>query len=305
LEKVVDMTTVRDAVSVEYKAGASDEGRSAYQALYTQLIEGGYCRIENLLDAELLARLQQMSDRLLDAQGQEQREAQRSTGSMVSVFDDPLFAELVSYPRALDVLYRLGFVCPRWSSGYVISKPPQSPALFWHQDWWGWDDASSYTPIPQQLFLMYYLVDTTPENGCLRLLRGSHLKRHPMHDAVPDAHTDELRRMVDPDHPAYQSIAEEVDVPVKAGDLVIGDSRLLHSAHANKSGKRRTVITLWYHPYYDILPAGLQAGIGRMRERTGWPEGSWQRVEEAGLIAEYRGGVEATAWNRIPGIELK
>jgi hypothetical protein len=37
----------------------------------------------------------------------------------------------------------------------------------------------------------------------------------------------------------------------------------------------------------------------------GWPEGSWQRVEEAGLIAEYRGGVEATAWNRIPGIELK
>jgi hypothetical protein len=289
LEKVVDMTTVRDAVSVEYKAGASDEGRSAYQALYTQLIEGGYCRIENLLDAELLARLQQMSDRLLDAQGQ------RSTGSMVSVFDDPLFAELVSYPRALDVLYRLGFVCPRWSSGYVISKPPQSPALFWHQDWWGWDDASSYTPIPQQLFLMYYLVDTTPENGCLRLLRGSHLKRHPMHDAVPDAHTDELRRMVDPDHPAYQSIAEEVDVPVKAGDLVIGDSRLLHSAHANKSGKRRTVITLWYHPYYDILPAGLQAGIGRMRERTEWPEGSWRRVEEAGLIAEYRGGVEATA----------
>ena len=29
---------------------------------------------------------------------------------------------------------------------------------------------------------MYYLVDTTPENGCLRVLAGSHLKRHPVHD---------------------------------------------------------------------------------------------------------------------------
>ena len=38
-----------------------------------------------------------------------------------------------------------------------------------------------------------------------------------MHDEVPDAHTDELRRVADPDHPAYQSIPEEVDVPVGGG----------------------------------------------------------------------------------------
>ena len=113
---------------------------------------------------------------------------------------------------------------------------------------------------------MYYLVDTTPHNGCLSLLRGSHLQRHRMHDEVPDAHTDELRRFTDPDYSAYQSLAEEVDVPVKAGDLVIGDSRLLHSAHANKSDHRRTVVTLWYFPYFELLSDGLRAAIAHPRE---------------------------------------
>jgi ectoine hydroxylase-related dioxygenase (phytanoyl-CoA dioxygenase family) len=184
-------------------------------------------------------------------------------------------------------------------SGYVISKPPQSPALFWHQDWWGWNDPSSYTPLPQQLFFMYYLVDTTPHNGCLRLLRGSHLQRHRMHDEVPDAHTDELRRFSDPDHPAYQSLAEEVDVPVKAGDLVIGDSRLLHSAHANKSDHRRTVITLWYFPYFELLSDGLRAAIARPREWTGWDDAARTRV--ADLVPIYSGGAAPVAWNREPG----
>lgn len=272
--------------------------------LYDQLIRDGYCRIAGVLEPEMLDRLRAVTDRLLDDQGEEHQAAQRSTGSMISVTDDALFAELVAYPRALDALAQLGVVHPRWSSGFVISKPPQSPALFWHQDWWGWNDACSYTPIPQQLFLMYYLVDTSPHNGCLRLLRGSHLRRHAMHDTVPDAHTDELRRMVDPDHPAYQSIAEEVDVPVRAGDVVIGDSRLLHSAHANKSDARRTVITLWYHPFYDLLPEGLQAAIGRPRAPGHWSEADWQRVGDAGLTAHYEGTYAPTEWNRVPGAQL-
>lgn len=278
--------------------------RSERMQCYDQLIHSGYCRIEGVLEDAMLARLRSATDRLLDAQNEEQRSAQRSTGSMISVTDDALFAELVAYPRALETLAQLGFLHPRWSSGFVISKPPRSPALFWHQDWWGWNDACSYTPIPQQLFLMYYLVDTSPHNGCLRLLRGSHLKRHAMHDAVPDAHTDELRRVADPDHPAYQSIVEEVDVPVRAGDLVIGDSRLLHSAHANKSDAHRTVITLWYHPYYDILPEGLRAAIGRPRPAGNWSEGDWQRVADAGLIARNEGECAPTEWNRVPGSQL-
>ncbi|MDE0555181.1 MAG: phytanoyl-CoA dioxygenase family protein, partial [Candidatus Poribacteria bacterium] len=158
---------------------------------YDQLIADGYCVVENVLKEKMLARLRTGTDELLDRQTEDERAAHRSSGSMISVYMHPLFAELVAYPRALQALEALGFLRPKWSSGYVISKPPQSPPLFWHQDWWGWDDPCSYTALPQQLFLMYYLVDTTPDNGCLRVIGGSHLNRHPLHDILPSAHGEE------------------------------------------------------------------------------------------------------------------
>ena len=270
---------------------------------FDRLVKDGYCIVPDVLEDELLARLRATTDRLLDDQSEELRAQQRSTGSMIDVVCDAIFAELVPYPRAMQVFEELGFLRPKWMSGYVISKPPGSPALFWHQDWWGWDDPSSYTPLLQQLFLMYYLVDTTPHNGCLRLLSGSHRKRHPLHEAVPVAHTEDLRQIADPDHPAYRSVAEEVDVPVRAGDLVIGDARLLHSAHANKSESRRTVITLWYFPYFELLSDSLRAAIAERSANRGWTPQAERMV--AHLRPTYGGHAEPVAWNRVPGPDLQ
>ena len=270
---------------------------------YDQLIADGYCVIENVLKADMLIQLQTVTDELLDAQTEDQRSAYRSSGSMISVYMHSLFAELVVYPRALQALEALGFLRPKWSSGYVISKPPQSPPLFWHQDWWGWNDPCSYTALPQQLFLMYYLVDTVPFNGCLRVIKGSHLNRHPLHDILPDAHGEALQRVDDANHPAYQHFPDEIDIPVKAGDLVIGDSRLLHASHGNQSNERRTVITLWYHPFFALLPAEMQAHIGRLRQRLAWSEADWARIAELAPVCESN--VEPLKWNRNPGPELK
>ena len=146
------------------------------------LLEQGYCVAHDVLDADMLRRVTVACDAALDALPPEHRQAQRSTGSMISVYEDPFFAELVAHPPALAALSDMGFDRPAWSSGFIISKPPGGPPLFWHQDWWGWESPHSYTPAPQQLFLMYYLVDTRPENGCLRVVPGSHLRRHPLHD---------------------------------------------------------------------------------------------------------------------------
>ena len=271
---------------------------------FRKLISDGYFVVPKLLDQTFLERLQDVTNRLLEEQDEEASRAQLSTGSMVNVAENSLFAELVAYPSALEILRNIGAICPRWSSGYIISKPPDSPALFWHQDWWGWDDLSSYTPLPQQLFFMYYLVDTTPENGCLRLLQGSHRKHHKMHDLVPDAHTDELRRVVDPNHSAYRSIKEEINVAVHSGDLVVGDSRLLHSAHSNISGSRRTVITLWYQPFYDMLSEGLRSAIGSPSRPPEWTSEVWKRLNSLGMIPKYDGIHKPTLWNRTPRTEL-
>ncbi len=261
--------------------------------------------LKQVLDENMLAQVRAASNRLLSAQPAEHFAEQKSTGSMISVYEDPFFAELVAYPPALNALAALGFLKPRWSSGFVISKSPESPPLFWHQDWACWNDPISYTNRPYQLFLMYYLVDTNKHNGCLRVIKGSHRKRHPMHDAVPVAHTDELRSVSDPDHPAYQPVAGEVVVPVKAGDVVIGDARLLHGSYGNQSDRSRTVITLWYHPEFDSAPEYIQADVSQ------WPKGqieSWPASAQAriqALIPTYNGTVPPNEWNRTPGDALK
>ena len=41
----------------------------------------------------------------------------------------------------------------------IISKPPGSPRLYWHQDCIMWKDPSAYSEISPMLFFMYYLED--------------------------------------------------------------------------------------------------------------------------------------------------
>ena len=98
-----------------------------------------------------------------------------------------------------------------------------------------------------------------------------------------------------------------MDVGVKAGDLVIGDSRLLHSARANQTDCRRTVITLWYHPLFDELPEPMQAHLGKRAEGKprpvdAWPEDARRRIEN--LTPVYEGLAEPLKWNREPGPAL-
>jgi hypothetical protein len=280
--------------------------------------EDGVTVVPGVLDARLLARLRRHSAALLDALPAEERARTRSTGSLIHIAADPVFAELIAWAPALASLERLGLGGARFSSGYVISKPPGGPPLFWHQDWWGWSDPLSYGEEPLQVFLMYYLTDTTPENGCLRLVPGSHRRYHPLHDLLPSAHGEALARASDPEHPAFRPVEGEVALPVRAGDLVIGDARLLHGAYANRSDAERTLITLWYHPHFREQPEAMQARVGAIVRRegvdtdptaeagrpfcAGWPAGARALVEP--LLATYDGKAEPMPWARNPGPPL-
>ena len=198
-----------------------------YPTKRRQLERDGFCILENIIDVQMLARLRTITDKMLARQEAAHFEENRSQGSLVSVFDEPHCWPSSSPIRRFWPPWRnWGLKIPKWTSGFVISKPADSPPLFWHQDARFWDDPVSYTPQIIQCFLMIYLVDTSPENGCLRLIPGSHLKRHPLHDALPDAHGEALGRMDDPAHLAYGRAEGEVDVPVKAGDVVMGSARL-------------------------------------------------------------------------------
>ena len=228
------------------------------------LLEKGYCLFENIVPSAMLEQLRAESTRLADARLEEDRVKNRTTGSMIDLTELSLCADLVALPSALAALASLGYDDPKFTSGYIISKPPQSPRLFWHHDWACWDDPGAHGPVPQQLFLMYYLSDTSRENGCLRVVPGSQVNENPLHALLEEAHSDDLLSTTDEQRVEFSDRPDEVDICVKAGDLVLGDSRLLHATHANESGERRTVLTLWFHPDMAALDEGTQSYIANL-----------------------------------------
>lgn len=253
------------------------------------LIEDGYCLIPNVLPMDLLKRLRQTIESMC---ADVDRGHRRSQGIMMSAMTDPMLAELITLPSALKALADLGYTAPTFTDGYLISKLGHSPRLFWHYDWFAWKDPDARAREPQQIFLMYYLIDTTPENGCLRVIPGSHRQHNPLHELLSSPHSPELSRIDNPDNPAFSTRPDEVDVPVKAGDLIIGDARMLHAAHANTSEQLRTVITLWIQPRFAELPDRVKAQMVQKTHAvpTEWPEDARQAVES--MQPQYGGHAE-------------
>ncbi len=264
-----------------------------------QLLKDGYCVFENVLDEEMLADLRKVSDKLIAEQSSEDKKLNYSKGSNITITEDPFFAELIAHPNALAALASLGYTESRFSIGFIISKMPNSPRLFWHYDYAAWDDPDAFRETPQQLFLMYYLVDTTPHNGCLRVIPGSHVHDNPLITELQEAHTEELTRADNLDSPDFSTRPDEVDIPVKAGDLLIGDSRLLHATHANHSNDRRTVLTLFYHPDFQQLSEPVQAFISQKMTAKApeeWPQHAKDLLEP--LWARYEGDSQPFPYNR-------
>lgn len=268
-----------------------------------ELLQNGFTKFENILDAGFLARLRAATNAMLAGQTEAQRAALRAQGSLLHTTGDPIFAELVAHPPALAALRTLGFDKPTFTDGYVISKPGHSPRLFWHYDWFAWQDACSFDPNPPQVFAMYYLSDTTPQNGCLRVIPGSHVRPNPLHEQLDAPHSEKLSRADDLSLAEFSTRPDEVDVPVNAGDLLLGDARLLHAAHANQTDARRTLITLWYQPNFDALPERIQAQMAAKVHPApaDWPAAA--REKYAAMLARYDGAAlpyERTLYRRQP-----
>lgn len=266
-----------------------------------QLLEDGYCIFRNVLDAELLDELRRVTGRLIAGISATDAEKYKYQGTNVKVaYQDPVFAKLFALPAALDALAALGYDQPKFWSAFMLSKPPHGPPLYWHQDWWAWEESISLRPEPPQMFLMYYLTDTDRENGCLRVIPGTQRRRIALHDMLREAHTDATYTAA-LESPEFMQHPDEVDIAVAAGDLVLGDARVLHSAHQNKTDKHRTLLTLWYFPDYETLPDSIKARVARTEplQPPEWWEGDAGKAVEP-LVPWYRGDAEPAKWNRVP-----
>ncbi len=285
--------------------GTCDHG-AIVQDNVEQIVENGFCLFKSVLTDGMLSQLRNATDELLNSYAEENKRQVGNQGSVIAMaYQKPVFQELIALPAALHTLETLGFFSPRYWSAYIIAKEPKSPPTYWHQDWPFWSETVSTDYLPSLLFLMYYLTDTRPENGCLRIIPGSHRRRFPVHEFLAQGHESDLRHQ-DPDtSPAYAAYPEQVNVPVQAGDLLVGDARLLHATNANRTGERRTVITMWYLPRYEELPDPVRATC---QSRLFVPPPATLPPAQLNLIQpflpNYKGNAEPAEWNREPGALL-
>ena len=268
------------------------------------LIEDGFCVIPNMADGALLNKTRACAQKALAEYDAEKRENTKAPGSLIDSNFYPELADLIGNPLALQTLEQMGLQDIKFWKAVIISKPPGGPRLYWHQDCIMWGDPRAYSERPPMIFLMYYLEDTTRQNGCLRLLAGSHRYRHVLHD-MGEAHTKDINRVDNPNDPRFRDYASEVDVPVKAGDLVVGDARMFHATHENASIEQRTVITIWFHPFFSDLQEDTQSWIHRAmhKQHETWPAHALAKIQP--LIPDYRGDLEPKELARTPDDRLK
>ena len=280
-------------------------------SLAVELEDQGFIRAPGVFDPDFIDSLLLKAHATLFRESAVARDAVKSNGSLIHLADNPEFADVISSPKLLGLLRACGATDPRFTGGFLISKPGGGPPLFWHQDWWGWDDDRAYEPRAHQLFAMIYLTDTRIENGCLRVIPGSHRRDHPLHH-LDAAHSGDMQGYTDPANPAYAGHSDQVAVPVEAGDVLIGDARLIHGAFANRTDEERPLLTLWFMPHWSSMPPEMRAlaykgflrgddipsSVAAPSTFLDWPEPLKRRI--AHLLPPDDGGVPPMRWNRIP-----
>ena len=229
-----------------------------------QLLSDGYCLIDEVMPQEMIERLSEWSDDWLDQTKHPDRWKYQGSDIHISGIQnrsrrapelpgDELVDFLIEHPRPL--LDAMGLDDFKSGGTYqIISKPAGAPALYWHQDWARWDDPISMSPWPQQVFLNWYLSDTTVQNGCIRVIPNTHLRRIDLHDHLVQAHESGGYDIEETNEWMFFDHEQARDIPVKAGQLLIGDARMLHGTRPNKTQQRRTVLLGWYYRRSNEVP---------------------------------------------------
>ena len=132
----------------------------------------------------------------------------------------------------------------------IIWKKPGDGGFDWHQDYGYWYHNACLYPDMGSCFIM--LDRATKENGCLKVLKGSHKVGRIGH-GVSDTpeQTADMERIAE-----LEKRHESVYITAEPGDVLFFHANLLHSSDENKSSdSRRTSIVCFNtksnNPYKD------------------------------------------------------
>ena len=195
----------------------------------------GYVIFRNVIDRQLIKEVNDHVEWL------QQRHPDVRPEQLGHVFlrDDPFWVRLVSDPRLLQIASV--FVGPDLAlfASHYISKPPYSgQPVLWHQD-------AAFWPLdPMSVVTLWLAVDnSTPENGCVRVIPGSHLgpiAEMRDNDAVESVLGKEIAVEVDE--------SKAINIVLAPGDVEVHHPNIVHGSNANTSPLRRCGLTIRYIP---------------------------------------------------------
>ena len=169
------------------------------------------------------------------------RKTRSSTGNLnLTIWNHPsddLFGKFSTNERIVKPMEKyLGDEVYHYHSK-IIWKKPGDGGFDWHQDYGYWYHNACLYPDMGSCFIM--LDRATKENGCLKVLKGSHKVGRIGH-GVSDTpeQTADMERITE-----LEKRHESVYITAEPGDVLFFHANLLHSSDQNKSSEsRRTLI---------------------------------------------------------------
>ncbi len=163
---------------------------------------------------------------------------------------DLAFLNYARIPEILEMVEQvLGGHFALWNSSFFAKPAVSGRATPWHQD-------GEYWPIrPVATCTVWIAIDdANTENGCLKLIPGSHKKEQLLaHKTNPDPNLTLNQELLSSDFDESQA----VDLILEAGQMSLHDVRIVHGSEENTSSNPRRGMTLRYMPLTSVFDRRL------------------------------------------------
>lgn len=149
--------------------------------------------------------------------------------------ESPLFKEAAQAPELVRALKAVIGESVVFMSDKVVFKNASTDfGSPWHQDYSYWHGSHKYS-------VWIALDDANPDNGCLRVIPGSHRSTVSHDGEASDGHGFDHRL-----NEADIDAAQVVDFPASKGDALVFHDLLLHASYPNRSGADRWALISTY-----------------------------------------------------------
>lgn len=241
----------------------------------------GFLIVERLFDAEAINLLRDIAraDQELDRQAASRRDGHGGVIrlSLRNELGDDIYSAFARCRRIVSTMERLlGGEVYHYHHKMIFKEPRVGGAWEWHQDYGYWYETGCLFPLLASCMIA---VDrATPSNGCLQVLRGSHLMGRLNHGPIGD------QTGADPEHVnAALERLELVSCAMEPGSAVFFHCNLLHRSDQNHSDEPRWALICCYnaarndpykesrHPRYtplEIWPDERILEVGRRQRET-------------------------------------